>query len=57
MSAKEWLNENEWDNVNVDSTAYSHYTKLDKIMEEYAKHYLKEHLTHTSSKIKFEKYL
>jgi hypothetical protein len=57
MSAKEWLEINEWENVNVDSSIYPHYTKLDKIMEEYAKHYLKEHLKHTSDKIKFEKYL
>jgi len=57
MSAKKWLEENEWENVDVESSVYPHYTKLDKIMEEYAKHYLKEHLKHTSDKIKFEKYL
>lgn len=57
MSAKEWLDENEWDNVDVDSTIYPHSTKLDKIMEEYAKHYFKENLKHISSKIRNEKFL
>lgn len=57
MSAKEWLDINEWENVNVDSTIYPHYTKLDKIMEQYAKYYLKEKLKDISEKTKLDKFL
>lgn len=39
MTAKEWLNKNEWPDVAVDSDAFSHYTKLSKIMEQYAREY------------------
>ena len=41
MTAKEWLEKEEWDNLAVDSQKWSHYTMMDKIMEEYAKVYLK----------------
>lgn len=57
MRAKEWLDTNEWDNPNIDSTIYPHYVKLDRLMEEYAKHYLKEKLKDISEKTKLEKYL
>lgn len=57
MSAKEWLDKNEWDNIDVDSSIYPHSTKLDKIMEQYAKHYLKEKLKDISEKTKLEKFL
>jgi hypothetical protein len=50
MSAEEWLDKKEWENVDVTSSAYPHYTKLDRVMEEYAKHYLKEHLNHLITK-------
>ena len=41
MRAKDWLEQEEWENVAVDSQKFSHYTTLDKILEEYAKVYLK----------------
>ena len=50
-NAKKWLNENEWPNQPIDSDAYSHYTTLDILMEEYAKHYMKEKLEDIGSKI------
>ena len=37
MRAKDWLEQEEWENVAVDSQKFSHYTTLDKILEEYAK--------------------
>ena len=39
MKATEWLDKNEWPNKNIDSDAFSHYTQLSKIMEQYAKEY------------------
>lgn len=57
MSAKEWLDKKEWDNPNIDSTIYPHYVKLDRLMEEYAKHYLKERLKYISNKTKEQNYL
>ena len=39
MSAADWLNKNEWPDLAVDSDAFSHYTQLSKIMEQYAKEY------------------
>ena len=36
MRAKDWLEQEEWENVAVDSQKFSHYTTLDKILEEYA---------------------
>ena len=37
LNPKEWLDENEWDNVPIESTTFSHYITLDTLMEEYAK--------------------
>ena len=37
MQAKDWLEQEEWENVAVDSQKFSHYTTLDIILEEYAK--------------------
>ena len=37
MTAKEWLDKNEWPNKNIDSDAFSHYTTMSKIMEQYAR--------------------
>ena len=55
MSAKEWLDKNEWENRPIESEAFSHYTMLDTLMEEYAKHYLTEYLKHINKKVETEK--
>lgn len=39
MTAAEWLDKNEWPNKNIDSDAFSHYTTMSKIMEQYAREY------------------
>ena len=57
MTAKEWLKKEEWDNLPVDSQKWSHYTMMDKIMEEYAKVYLKIKLEEMSKKTKLNKFL
>ena len=57
MTAKEWLDKEEWDNLAVDSQKWSHYTMMDKIMEEYAKVYLKIKLEEMSKKTKLNKFL
>ena len=57
MTAKEWLEEEEWENLAVDSQKWSHYTMMDKIMEEYAKVYLKIKLEELSKKTKLNKFL
>ena len=57
MTAKEWLDKEEWDNLAVDSQKWSHYTMMDKIMEEYAKVYLKIKLEEISKKTKLNKFL
>lgn len=55
MSAKEWLDKNEWENKPIESEAFSHYTMLDTLMEEYAKHYLTEYLKYINKKVETEK--
>ena len=40
MTAKEWLDKQEWENRPIESDAFSHYTMLDTLMEQYAKHYM-----------------
>ena len=57
MTAKEWLEKEEWANLAVDSQKWSHYTMMDKIMEEYAKVYLKIKLEELSKKTKLNKFL
>lgn len=57
MSAKEWLDENEWDNIPIESVAFSHYTMLDTLMEEYAKYYLKEKLKEIEKQTKVNKFI
>lgn len=59
MSGKEWLDKNEWDNKPIESTAFSHYTMLDTLLEEYAKHYMSEKLKQIShtTKLEMKKYL
>jgi hypothetical protein len=44
MSAADWLDKNEWPDLPVDSAAFSHYTLMSKIMEQYAKEYHAEKL-------------
>lgn len=39
MTAAEWLNKNEWPEMQVYSDAFSHHTMLSSIMEQYAKEY------------------
>jgi len=39
MKATEWLDRNEWPDLPVDSSAFSHYTHMSKIMEQYAREY------------------
>lgn len=55
MSAKEWLDKNEWENRPIESDAFSHYTMLDTLMEEYAKHYLTEYLKDVRKKVEIDK--
>lgn len=50
MEAKEWLNKNEWPDIHVDSDAFSHYTKMSKIMEQFAKEYHAEKLDNARKK-------
>jgi hypothetical protein len=57
MSAKKWLNDNEWENKPIESEAWSHYTHLDILMEEYAKHYMKEQLKKIGSSININKFI
>jgi len=57
MSAKDWLEENEWENRPIDSDAFSHYTMLDTLMEEYAKYYMKEKLKDIEKKINVNKFI
>ena len=50
--SKEWLDKNEWGNQPIESDAFSHYTMLDTLLEEYAKHYMSEQLKDISNKTK-----
>ena len=52
LNAKDWLDKNEWENRAIESDAFSHYTMLDTLMEEYAKHYMSEQLKAISNKTK-----
>ena len=57
LKPKEWLDENEWENKPVESQAWSHYTTLESIMEEYAKYYLKEKLKEIEKTTKLNKFI
>ena len=57
MRAKDWLEQEEWENVAVDSQKFSHYTTSDKILEEYAKVYLKNKLKEIDRNTRLQKYL
>ena len=50
--SKEWLDKNEWGNQPIESDAFSHYTMLDTLLEEYAKHHMSEYLKELSKKTK-----
>ena len=39
LKAKDWLAENEWPDIPVDSDAFSHYTNMSKLMDQFAKEY------------------
>lgn len=52
LKAKDWLEKNEWENRAIESDAFSHYTMLDTLLEEYAKHYMSEQLKDISNKTK-----
>ena len=52
IESKEWLDKNEWGNQPIESDAFSHYTMLDTLLEEYAKHYMSEQLKAISNKTK-----
>ena len=52
IESKEWLDKNEWGNQPIESDAFSHYTMLDTLLEEYAKHYMSEYLKEDSNKTK-----
>lgn len=59
MSAADWLDRNEWPDLAVDSDAFSHYTQMSKIMEQYAKEYHARKLEEAREKeiIKYTKFL
>lgn len=59
MRAIDWLNKNEWPDLPVDSTAFSHYTMLSKIMEQYAREYHVDKLKQAKNQeeTKFNEYL
>ena len=59
MSAADWLDKNEWPDLAVDSDAFSHYTQMSKIMEQYAKEYHAKKLEEARKKeiTEFNKFL
>ena len=57
MRAKDWLEKEECENVAVDSQKFSHYTTLDRLLEEYAKVYLKNKLKEIDKNTHLKKYL
>jgi len=59
IESKDWLNNNEWPDVPIDSDAYTHYTYLSELMEQFAKEYHENQLTKYAlvTKTKFNKFL
>ena len=57
MTAKEWLDKQEWENKFVESVAWSHHTTMDSIMEEYAKYYLKNKMREIDRNTFLKEYL
>jgi hypothetical protein len=59
IESKDWLDRNEWPNIPIDSDAYSHYTYLSELMEQFAKEYHEKQLVKYElvTKTKFNKFL
>lgn len=59
VGAKEWLDKNEWPDLKVTSDAWSHWTQLSTIMDQYAKEYHVKELEAARQKeiVKYKKYL
>ena len=59
VESKDWLDRNEWPNIPIDSDAYSHYTYLSELMEQFAKEYHEKQLVKYAlvTKTKFNKFL
>jgi hypothetical protein len=57
IESKEWLDKNEWGNQPIESDAFSHYTMLDTLLEEYAKYYMKEKLKNITNTINVNKFI
>ena len=57
--SKDWLEENEWPDIPVDSDAYSHYTNLSELLEQFAKEYHQKQLIKWAlvEESRFKKYL
>ena len=57
--SKEWLDRIEWPDIPVDSDAYSHYTHLSELMEQFAKEYHEKQLVKYAivQRSKFNKFL
>mgnify|MGYP006085698731 FL=1 len=57
--SKEWLDRNEWPDLPIDSSAYSHYTYLSELLEQFGKEYHEKQLVKYAlvQKAKFKKYL
>tara|TARA_R110000787_G_scaffold230905_1_gene338383 strand:+ start:441 stop:644 length:204 start_codon:yes stop_codon:yes gene_type:complete len=56
--SKEWLETNEWPDIPVDSDAYSHYTHLSELLDQFGKEYHEKQLVKYAivTKSKFKKY-
>ena len=57
--SKEWLDRNEWPDIPIDSSAYSNYTYLSELLEQFGKEYHEKQLVKYAlvQKTKFKKYL
>ena len=47
--SKEWLDRNEWPDIPIDSSAYSHYTYLSELLEQFGKEYHEKQLVKYAS--------
>lgn len=59
FKASDWLEENEWPDLPVDSDAFSHYSTMSKLMDQFAKEYHQKALVKWAKveESKFNKYL
>ena len=57
--ANKWLTENEWPDLPVDSDAFSHYTTMSTLMDQFAKEYHENELIKYAiiQKSKYKKFL